>query len=74
MQRWRHTEGWTPQNGKGRYLWWFECLTKTCRTRQVMPPEAYLRPGQKLPAGGAAPADDLLSGEESERLAHFRSI
>jgi hypothetical protein len=88
MQRWKHADGWTPPKHNGWYIWWFECLTRTCRTKQVMPKEEYVRPGGDKPEGGAGSGGDgprhgspgpfgyeqLLCAEDIQRLAHFRGI
>ncbi|HXF55281.1 MAG TPA: hypothetical protein VNK52_14285 [Hyphomicrobiaceae bacterium] len=80
MQRWRHADGWTPPKDRGWYLYWFECLTPTCRTRQVMPKEAYVRPGAKpdgdTSSAGTSPfeGEHLLCAEHIQRLTHFRAI
>jgi hypothetical protein len=87
MQRWQHAADWKPQPGKGWYLWWFECLNRNCRTTLVMPPGAYVKPGQDEPdgsgSGGGTPGngdldpfsyEQLLSAEDIQRLAHFRGI
>jgi hypothetical protein len=83
MQRWKHAADWTPQPGKGWYLWWFECLNRSCRTQQVMPPGAYVKPGGVKPSGGGDAGGDqggpgeyehLLCVEDIQRLEHFKAI
>lgn len=68
MQRWKHADGWKPPKSKGWYVWWFECLNPSCRTRQVMPKGAYVRPGEDKPRA-APPAGPPVTATPLEVLA-----
>ena len=81
MQRWKHADDWKPQPGKSWFTHWFECMNKHCRTKQVMPKGACVKPGDDEPKGGAGsggPEDggpdpfgyeQLLCAEDIQRLA-----
>jgi hypothetical protein len=89
MQKWKHAPEWVPPTNKSWFAFWYECLNKGCRTKQVMPKEAYVRPGGDKPQGGAGSGGDdprrdgspgpfgyeqLLCAEDIQRLAHFKGI
>jgi hypothetical protein len=38
MQRWKHDPKWKPP--ARYYAYWHECMNASCKTKQVMPPEA----------------------------------
>ena len=42
-QRLVHSAQFRPAQGKGYYRWWFECVHGDCKTKQIMPKDAYLR-------------------------------
>jgi hypothetical protein len=81
MQRWKHAADWKPQPGKGWYTYWFECLNKSCRTQQVMPPGAK-RDLHEIPAEIVADqavkllkADQLFTtGRELEMACYHVSL
>jgi hypothetical protein len=74
MQRWRHARGWVAPTDNGYFRFWFECLTPTCRTKQVMPKEGFVRPGAPEEPPQMMPAEADLCAEDIQRLAHFRAI
>ena len=78
MQRWKHADAWVPPTNKGYFTYWFECLNKHCRTQQVMPPGAFVKPGGEAPSGEDGPRSDgceeALCAEDIQRLAYFRMI
>jgi hypothetical protein len=71
MQRWKHAANWVPPRDKGYFTFWFECMTESCRTKQVMPKEGFVKPGAALRSGPSS-EEQMLCAEDLQRLAHFR--
>ena len=42
-QKLMHSAEFLPKNGAGYYRWWYECVHGNCRTKQIMPKEAFLK-------------------------------
>jgi hypothetical protein len=64
MIAWKHDPAWVPRPGRQYYGRWYECLNRSCPTRQVMPEEyRVVREGARdrvPPPDPANPFVDLM--------------